>query len=152
LSTKNDCIPIDTIHRGLGVEWIIASVRAYLHVMGEEDSHSAEFLRRWYIATPSSKEAHVTAWSDHLQKLNFNGVTKGWGKPFLMERCTGCKSTNHPTLDCPFPRDFPELDTTNPAQANPPPEARGKTSRGRGRGRGRGNRGRGNEFRVTTAN
>lgn len=89
--------------------------------MGDEDSHSAEFLWRWYIATPSSEEAHVTAWSDHLQKITFNGITKGWGKPFPMERCTGCKSTNHPASDCPFPRDFPELDTTNPAQANPPP-------------------------------
>jgi hypothetical protein len=44
VNTKNDCIPEDTIRRGLGVEWIVASVHAYLHVMGDEDSHSAEFL------------------------------------------------------------------------------------------------------------
>ena len=149
IADKNNRIPKDIVKQGLGYDWVVRSVWAYLHILGEEESTSAEFLWRWYIMTPSDEEPHVVSWTNHLENLTFNGVTNGWGSPYTFDRCNGCKSTNHPTPDCPFPKRFPQLNDTNPAQARPTNRGRGRPGRGE-KSRGRGWRGRGGGFRNTT--
>ena len=149
LVDKNDCIPRDITLQGMGLIWILNSVRAYLCTLGEGDPESTETLWRWYITTPSTNPAHITTWTNYLKTIAVYRVENGWGKPFHIERCNGCKSTNHPTPDCPFPKRFPLLETTNPIRSQAPSRGRGKSPRDRGRS-GRGGRGRGNSFRNNT--
>ena len=148
IADKNDRIPTDLIGRDLAFEWIINSVRAYIHILGEEDPTTTETLWRWYINTPSAVDTNVILWTNHFKTVSFNGVIHGWGNPYIIDRCTGCKSTNHPTSDCPFPKRFPQLDDTNPAPSRSSTRGRGKPSKDRGRGGG--GRGRGGPSRNTT--
>ena len=119
-----------------------------MHVLGEEDPTTTETLWRWYVNTPSAIDANVILWNNHLKNLAFNSLLNGWGKSLTFDRCTGCKSTNHPTSDCPFPKHFPQLNEMNPAPSHSSTRGRGRTPKDRGRGRG--GRGRGDSFRNTT--
>ena len=149
VADKNDQIPVEVIKQDNAFEWVTNSVRAYIHVLGEEDPTTTETLWRWYVNTPSAVDANVILWTNHLKNLAFNGLLNGWGKSFTFDRCTGCKSTNHPTSDCPFLKRFPQLNETNPAPARSSARGRGRAPKDRGRGRG--GRGRGDSFRNTTA-
>lgn len=148
VADKNDRIPREVVGQGLAAAWTVGTIRAYLHTQGEENTPSAVHLWRWYIYTPCSKDEDITAWTNRLKPLFFNAITKGWGTPYDIDRCTGCKSTNHSTSGCPFPKKFPQLNETNPAPSRAQGRGRGRTAKDRGRGRE--GRGRGRGFRNTS--
>jgi len=148
ITERHDRIPPDAVRHGTAFDWTMSTVRAYLHTLGN-DPENLETLWRWYVTSPTEDTHQTTIWSSLLEELPFHSIDAGWGKPFHIECCTGCKSTNHPTHGCPFPKRYPQLEETNPV---PQATARGHGRGGRDRGRGnRGNRGRGNNFRNTTS-
>jgi hypothetical protein len=113
-----------------------------------------------YIDSPTNSLTAHREWLQIAQSLRFVTALNGVGTPFQIQGCVGCKSTDHPTGLCPFPKlpgwfappnsNTTEVPTSLTSQQSTPGGARGIRGRGsqrayrgsRGRWGGRPSRGR----------
>jgi hypothetical protein len=57
-----------------------------------------------YINSPTNSLIAHREWLQIAQSLRFVTALNGVGTPFQIQGCVGCKSTDHPTGLCPFPK------------------------------------------------
>ena len=104
-----------------------------------------------YADPPSSNLSSHEDWRRTFLEMKFVTALHGVGKPKCLSGCTGCKSTDHPTGLCPFPKiegSFARPSSTSiqsliPTSLELPHMQRATRGRGsRGRGANSGQRGR----------
>jgi hypothetical protein len=88
-----------------------------------------------YLNPPSDNPDLHSVWSKIITETTFTTALYRITKPRPHPHCVGCKSLDHPTGLCPFPKQGRSF--ANPLHVTLPPEY----PQGTGRGRGRGNRG-----------
>jgi hypothetical protein len=57
-----------------------------------------------YANSPTNSLTAHREWLQIAQSLRFVTALNGVGTPFQLQGCVGCKSTDHPTGLCPFPK------------------------------------------------
>jgi hypothetical protein len=122
---------------------IVHSLEAAALPMLVKGGERKKIVWNLYIDPPSEDPDLHSEWIKIISETSFATTLYGIAKTRSHPRCVGCKSIDHPTGLCPFPKLGGSF--AKPFQATQPPQQQ-DTVRGRGRGSRRGQRGRGRSW------
>jgi len=119
----------------------LESIRVTPLKMGQPGG-SMKLVWNLYADPPSQDPSNHRLWRQTIGALTFITALNGAGVPRKNDlTCTGCRSIDHPTGLCPFPKLLNWITPPTQRSQTPAPSPQQRSINQRGRGRGRGQRG-----------